>query len=90
MQSRIQPAFNRFPRRNDMQPRNSLIHVVVASAALHAAALSTPASAVMPVPEYAALTCEPRAEACAAYPGPYVAYPEGEVVFQLPASVVGD
>jgi hypothetical protein len=64
-----------------MQLRNILIHAVVALAALHAAVLANPASAVMPVPAGAA-----RADEGAAYPGwAVVVYPEGEVLVFAPA-----
>ncbi|MET0680961.1 MAG: hypothetical protein ABWZ41_08125 [Burkholderiales bacterium] len=70
-----------------MQPRNILIHAVVALAALHAAVTAVPASAVMPVPAGATLADEGAAYpgwAVVVYPGPYVAYPEGEVLVFAP------
>ena len=55
-----------------MQPRNILIHIVVAFAAVNAAVNAAPAVAracdVCPVGEIS-------------YPGPYVLYPEGRIVF---------
>ena len=73
-----------------MQVRNILIHVVVGYAALQAAVIAMPASAVMAVPASAvpagaARAFEARADESTAYPGRYVAYPEGEVVFLAPA-----
>jgi hypothetical protein len=60
-----------------MQPRNILIHIVVAFAALHAAVTAAPAAA--------ARACDVCPDGGAVYPGPYVASPEGRVAF--PGSV---
>jgi hypothetical protein len=75
MESRIQP------RRNAMQRRNILIHIVVAFAALHAAVNAAPAAA--------ARACEVCPEGEMSYPGPYVVYPEGYVVFPGGDAAVG-
>ena len=63
-----------------MQPRNILIHIVVAFAALHAAVSAAPAAE--------AGACEVCPDGGVAYPGPYVVYPEGYVVFAGSGDVV--
>jgi hypothetical protein len=68
-------------RRNAMQPRNILIHIVVAFAALHAAVNAAPAAA--------ARACDVCPDGGAVYPGPYVVYPEGYVVFPQSGDAVG-
>lgn len=64
-----------------MQPRNVLIHIVVAFAALHAAVTAAPAAE--------ARAREVWPDPAIAYPGPYVVYPEGYVVFAESGDVVG-
>jgi len=54
-------------------PRKMLIHVVVALAALHAALNAAPVAA--------ASACDVCPDGGITYPGPYVAYPEGHVVY---------
>jgi hypothetical protein len=56
-----------------MQPRNVLIHIVLAFAAVHAAVTATPAAA--------ARACDVCPVGEMSYPGPYVLYPEGYVTF---------
>jgi hypothetical protein len=77
MQSRIETS----ARRNAMQPRNILIHIVVAFAALHAAVTAAPAAE--------ARACDVCPDGGAVYPGPYVVYPEGYVVLAGSGDVVG-
>jgi hypothetical protein len=65
-----------------MHPRNMLIHIVVAFAALHAAVNAAPA--------VAARACDVCPEGEMSYPGPYVVYPEGYVVFPGAAGVASE
>ena len=53
--------------------RHMLVHIVIAFAALHAAVHAAPAAA--------ARACDVCPDGGITYPGPYVAYPEGHVVY---------
>lgn len=61
--------------------RNILIHVVVAFAALHVTVNAAPAAP--------ARACDVCPDGGVGYPGPYVVYPEGHVVFAESGAVAG-